>query len=396
MAAPDFSLIADHLTELWDRDATDLLLTVGSPPLLRIDGVLVQIDSPTIDQENAETIVATLLGTELLERFHAEKEVDFSFRWNERGRFRVNAFHQRGMPAVSLRLIPYRIPTFEDLRIPKIVEDLIHLPQGLVLVTGPTGTGKSTSLAAMIDTINRERACHIITIEDPIEYVYEHKMAAVNQRELGQDTLSFSRALRSVLREDPDVLLVGEMRDVDTIAATLTIAETGHLVFATVHTNDAAQTLDRIVDVFPAEQQAQIRVQLAGSLQAIISQRLLPMIGGGRVAAFEILIADLRGEEHRPRRPDRSAPQPARDERARRHAHPRDVADRAGRGRAGELRGGHHPLAVPRRGADRRPGVDAGGGAPLHRDPPACIVARRPRAGAVTRAFRVTSTPACW
>jgi twitching motility protein PilT len=291
MAAPDFSLIADHLSELWDRDATDLLLTVGSPPLLRVDGVLVQIDAPRIDQENAETIVATLLGTELLERFHTEKEVDFSFRWNERGRFRVNAFHQRGMPAISLRLIPYRIPTFEDLRIPKIVEDLIHLPQGLVLVTGPTGTGKSTSLAAMIDTINRERACHIITIEDPIEYVYEHKMAAVNQRELGQDTLSFGRALRSVLREDPDVLLVGEMRDVDTIAATLTIAETGHLVFATVHTNDAAQTLDRIVDVFPAEQQAQIRVQLAGSLQAIISQRLLPMIGGGRVAAFEILVA---------------------------------------------------------------------------------------------------------
>ena len=279
------------------------------------------------------------------------------------------------MPAISLRLIPYRIPTFEDLRLPKIVEDLIHLPQGLVLVTGPTGTGKSTSLAAMIDTINRERACHIITIEDPIEYVHEHKMSAVNQRELGQDTLSFGRALRSVLREDPDVLLVGEMRDVETIAATLTIAETGHLVFATVHTNDAAQTLDRIVDVFPAEQQAQIRVQLAGSLQAIISQRLLPMVGGGRVAAFEILIATYAVKNIvRDGRTGQLRNQIATSARDGMRTLETSL-HRAGRRRPGELRGGHHPLAVPRRGAGRRPRVDDGGGTAVHRGPAACSVA---------------------
>jgi twitching motility protein PilT len=288
---PDFEPVEHLLQELWKRQATDLLITVGSPPLLRIDGSLVPIDAAALDIEETEKIVNAVLGKDLRDDFQHEKEVDFSFDWGKLARFRGNAFHQRGVATLALRLIPYHIPTFEELGLPPIVDQLVHLPQGLVLVTGPTGSGKSTTLASMIDAINRERACHILTIEDPIEYVHQHKRSAVNQRELGTDTNSFARALRSVLREDPDVLLVGEMRDAETISTTLTIAETGHLVFATLHTNDAAQTLDRIVDVFPAEQQAQIRVQLAGSLQAIISQRLIPRIGGGRVAAFEVLSA---------------------------------------------------------------------------------------------------------
>jgi twitching motility protein PilT len=292
VSAPDLSPIDPYLRELWRRQASDLLLTARTPPLLRIDGHLEPLPgAPALDAADLEHIVPTVLGSELAARFVAEKEVDFSFEWTEDARFRANAFHQRATPALSLRLIPYRIPTLDDIGLPEIVNDLIQLPQGLILVTGPTGSGKSTTLASMIDAINEDRACHIITIEDPIEYVYEHKSSAVNQRELGADTNSFERALRSVLREDPDVLLVGEMRDIETIAAALTIAETGHLVFATLHTNDAAQTLDRIVDVFPSTQQSQIRVQLAGSLQAIMSQRLIPRIGGGRVAAFEILMA---------------------------------------------------------------------------------------------------------
>jgi twitching motility protein PilT len=192
---------------------------------------------------------------------------------------------------LALRIIPYEIPSFDELGLPAVVERLVRLPQGLVLVTGPTGAGKSTTLAAMIDWINDHRACHIITIEDPIEYVHRHKRSAIDQREVGIDTDSFERALRSAFREDPDVLLVGEMRDLETIRAALTLAETGHLVFATLHTNDAAQTVDRIVDVFQSEQQAQIRLQLAGSLQAIISQRLVPRADGGMAAAFEVLVA---------------------------------------------------------------------------------------------------------
>jgi twitching motility protein PilT len=292
MTEPSLAPIDAYLQELWDRQASDLLITAGTPPLLRIDGSLVPMSSPSLDADDVERIVISVLGSELTERFHVDKEVDFSFGWTDAARFRANAFHQRGTAALSLRLIPYHIPTFEELGLPLVIEHLVRLPQGLVLVTGPTGSGKSTTLASMIDAINQQRACHILTIEDPIEYVYQHKRSAVNQRELGADTNSFPRALRSVLREDPDVLLVGEMRDIETISSTLTIAETGHLVFATLHTNDAAQTLDRIVDVFPAEQQGQIRVQLSGSLQAIISQRLVPRINGGRVAAFEVLVAN--------------------------------------------------------------------------------------------------------
>ena len=292
MSAPDISPIDAWLQEIWDRGASDLLLTTWAPPLARVDGALVRLDAAPIKPRELERLVDTVLGDELAERFHHDKEVDFSFGWGTDARFRANAFHQRGSVALALRLIPKQIPSFDDLGLPQAARDLVSLPQGLVLVTGPTGSGKSTTLAAMIEAINRGRACHIITIEDPIEYLYDHGRSAVNQRELGTDTTSFERALRSVLREDPDVLLVGEMRDIETIAATLTIAETGHLVFATLHTNDAAQTLDRVVDVFPAEQQAQIRVQLAASLEAVVSQRLLPRIGGGRVAAFEVLLAN--------------------------------------------------------------------------------------------------------
>jgi twitching motility protein PilT len=292
MNEPNLEPVDAYLSELWDRNATDLLITVGAPPLMRIDGRLTPVTGGNaLTPDDLEHIVTTVLGEDLARSLEADREVDFSFTWRDRGRLRANAFHQQGNMAISLRLIPYKIPTFEELGVPENIERLVTLPQGLVLVTGPTGSGKSTTLAAMINAINHQRACHIITIEDPIEYVYEHAQSAVNQREVGLDTASFARALRSAFREDPDVLLVGEMRDNETIQATLTLAETGHLVFATLHTNDAAQTVDRIVDVFPAEQQSQIRLQLAGSLQAIISQRLIPRTGGGMVAAFEVLIA---------------------------------------------------------------------------------------------------------
>ncbi|HEY3672881.1 MAG TPA: type IV pilus twitching motility protein PilT [Acidimicrobiia bacterium] len=291
MAEVSSTSIEPLLQQLWDRRATDLLITVGTPPLVRVDGALAPLDLPVLTSDDTERLVSNLLGTELGDRFKAEYEVDFAFSWGDRGRFRGNAFHQRGCAALALRLIPFQIPTFEQLGLPPIADELVELPQGLVLVTGPTGSGKSTTLASMLDVINANRPCHIVTIEDPIEYVHNHKRAAVNQREVGTDTESFPRALRSAFREDPDVLLVGEMRDNETIQTALTIAETGHLVFATLHTNDAAQTLDRIVDVFPGEQQSQIRVQLAGALQAVMSQRLIPRLGGGRVAAFEVLMA---------------------------------------------------------------------------------------------------------
>jgi twitching motility protein PilT len=292
MNEPNLEPVDAYLSELWERNATDLLITVGAPPLMRIDGRLTPVTGGTpLGPDDLERIVGTVLGEDLSRVLDTDREVDFSFTWRDRGRLRANAFHQQGNVAISLRLIPYQLPGFDELGVPEMIQKLVALPQGLVLVTGPTGSGKSTTLAAMINAINHQRACHIITIEDPIEYVYEHAQSAVNQREVGLDTASFARALRSAFREDPDVLLVGEMRDNETIQATLTLAETGHLVFATLHTNDAAQTVDRIVDVFPAEQQSQIRLQLAGSLQAIISQRLIPRIGGGMVAAFEVLIA---------------------------------------------------------------------------------------------------------
>jgi twitching motility protein PilT len=292
MSEPNVAPVAKYVEQLWELEASDLLLTTDSPPLMRIDGHLTPVvGEPALGRDDTERIVHELVGDDLFAKLQDEHEIDFSFGWGDLARLRANAFHQRGAISLALRIIPYEIPGFDDLGLPTVVEKLVRLPQGLVLVTGPTGAGKSTTLAAMIDWINTHRACHIITIEDPIEYVHRHKRSAIDQREVGIDTDSFERALRSAFREDPDVLLVGEMRDLETIRAALTLAETGHLVFATLHTNDAAQTVDRIVDVFPAEQQAQIRLQLAGALQAIISQRLLPRAGGGMAAAFEVLVA---------------------------------------------------------------------------------------------------------
>jgi twitching motility protein PilT len=285
--------LEDFLDALWERKGSDLLLTAGVPPLLRVDGEMLRMaDQPALAPEDTERLFLGMLSRRQTDDFAAHKEIDFSFTWRNQARFRVNGFRQRGSVAVALRMIPYQLPDFDDLRLPPAVRALTDLPQGLVLVTGPTGSGKSTTLAAMINKINMSRACHILTIEDPIEYVHRHQVAAVNQREVGEDTDSFAQGLRSALREDPDVLLIGEMRDLETIQTALTIAETGHLVFATLHTNDTAQAVDRIVDVFPGDQQAQIRVQLANALAGIVYQRLLPRIGGGRVAAYEVMLAN--------------------------------------------------------------------------------------------------------
>jgi twitching motility protein PilT len=284
--------IDPFLSYLWDNGGSDLLLTAGAPPLVRIDGDLQPMeDSENLAPADVDAIIASVLPAEVSARFKAQKEVDFSFNWHSQARFRGNAFRQRSTASLALRLIPLEIPSFKDLGLPPIVEELVKLQQGLILVTGPTGAGKSTTQASMLDYVNTNRRCHILTIEDPIEYLHHHRTSAINQREVGEDTDSFERALRSALREDPDVLLVGEMRDLESIGITLTIAETGHLVFATLHTNDTAQALDRIVDVFPGDRQSQIRVQLANTLAAVIHQRLIPKIGGGRVAAFEVLIA---------------------------------------------------------------------------------------------------------
>jgi twitching motility protein PilT len=241
--------------------------------------------------DDTRSLLQQLLTTEQQLAWNDCYEYDFSFSWREDARIRGNAFTQRGDTAIALRMIPREIPSVSQLGLPAIVGDFARMHQGLVLVTGPTGSGKSTTLAAVIDEINTSRACHIITVEDPIEYVHTHKRSTINQREVGTDTASFPDALRSALREDPDVLLVGEMRDLDSIRFALTIAETGHLVFATLHTNDTAQSLARMIDVFPAEQQAQIRVQLSAALSGIVYQRLIPRIGGGMVAAYEVLVA---------------------------------------------------------------------------------------------------------
>jgi twitching motility protein PilT len=280
------------LQAVWDEKGTDLLLKAGAPPLVRVDGELRPMeDQPVLEPEDTERLVRAALPDHLFTQLDTEGEIDFSFDWDNVARFRGNAYHQRGSLALALRLIPLNVPSFGELGIPEAVAGLADLPHGLVLMTGPTGSGKSTTQASMIDYINRHRRCHVLTIEDPIEYVHEQKRAAVSQREVGIDTQSFARALRAALREDPDVLLVGEMRDAESIQTVLTIAETGHLVFATLHTNDTGQALDRIIDVFPGDRQAQIRVQLAACLGGVVSQRLLPRIGGGQVAAFEVLIA---------------------------------------------------------------------------------------------------------
>jgi len=279
--------------ELFQRAGSDLLLTADSPPRMRVDGALAPVEgAPVLGGEDVNRIVDAQLGQELGRRFAEDREVDFSFSWRDKARLRGNAFHQRGSAALAMRIIPMQIPTMAQLGLPRVVADLLAKPHGLILVTGATGSGKSTSLAAMVDYVNSWRPCHILTVEDPIEYVHTNKVAAVTQREIGDDSRSFPRALRSALREDPDVLLVGEMRDPESISAALTIAETGHLVLATLHTNDTAQAIDRIVDVFSAESRPQIQVQLAATLLAVIYQRLLPQINGGRSAAFEVMVAN--------------------------------------------------------------------------------------------------------
>jgi twitching motility protein PilT len=289
---PDPSVrIGPLLDALFDQGATDLLLSVGAPPSLRIDGRLTPAMSRSLTAPQTEELVQQLVADGARHTLEDQGAVDFSFQWTERGRVRGNAFKQRSTYAIALRAIPNAIPSFGDLRLPQVVERLVELPRGLILMTGPTGAGKSTTQASMLDWINRSRAQHIITIEDPIEYIHQNKRCIVEQREVGVDCPDFSSALRSALREDPDILLVGEMRDLESIGIALTIAETGHLVFGTLHTNDTAQTIGRIIDVFPSEQQQQIRVQLAGSLQAVIYQQLLPKKGGGLVAAYEVLVA---------------------------------------------------------------------------------------------------------
>ena len=292
MIEVDPAPIAPFLMHLEEIDGTDLHLTAGSPPLVRRNGVLTPIEGEdALLADKLESLIDKLLGKQLAEVFANQKEVDFAFGF-ARDRFRGNVFRQRGTVGCALRRIPNKIPSFDQLGLPEIVNDLVKLPQGLVLVTGPTGSGKSTTLASMLDWINEHRRCHIITIEDPIEYMHSHKLSAINQREIGPDADDFYTALRAALREDPDVLLVGEMRDPESISVALSIAETGHLVFATLHTNDTAQALDRIIDVFPAERRDQIQVQLASTLQGVMYQRLLPRRQGGLVAAFEVMRAN--------------------------------------------------------------------------------------------------------
>lgn len=280
------------LEEVIKRKASDLHIQVGLPPMLRVDGSLIAVAGATaLDEENIESLVFAILDEDQKQILLKDKEFDFSFAFGELGRFRVNAFHERGNIAAALRLIPNEILTIEQLGLPPVVSKFADYPRGLVLITGPTGSGKSTTQAAIIHKINNERAAHIITIEDPIEFTHRSRKSVIVQREVHYDTYSFSAALRSSLREDPDVVLIGEMRDLETIAAAITIAETGHLVLATLHTNSASQSIDRMIDVFPPHQQPQIRSQLSNILMAVCSQRLVPAIGGGRLAAAEILVA---------------------------------------------------------------------------------------------------------
>ncbi len=278
--------IVDLLKEMHDLKASDLHITVGKPPVYRVNGELISYGEEKLSPEDTRNIVYQIMNEVQIQKFESQGELDFSFGIPGLGRYRVNAYRQRATVAAALRRIPFEVPHIDDLGLPEVVKDLIHKRQGLILVTGPTGSGKSTTLASMIQQINITYPYHILTIEDPIEYVFRHGKSMVNQREVGADTLSFANALRAALREDPDVVMVGEMRDLETIQTVLTLAETGHLVFATVHTNSAAQTIDRIVDVFPPHQQPQVRIQLSSVLIAVISQRLLKRSDGrGRVLA---------------------------------------------------------------------------------------------------------------
>ena len=289
----------DYLTKLKEyleltvkEQASDLHFSTGHPPLLRINGKLVPlVKYKVLTGEEVKELGLALLNPEQQKRFAEDKEVDFSYNFEDRVRFRVNIFRQRGDVSVAMRLIPAKIRTVDELNLPPILHEFTRPSQGFVLVTGPSSHGKSTTLAALVDEINHTRADHIITIEDPIEYIFEDDRAVIDQREVYQDTLSFSRALRATFRQDPDVIMVGEMRDPETMAIAITAAETGHLVFATLHTNSASQTIHRIVDSFAAEQQDQVRAQLSGSLLGVISQRLVPCLKGGLIPACEIMLS---------------------------------------------------------------------------------------------------------
>lgn len=280
----------DLLEEMVKRGASDLHLTVGTPPQIRIDGKLVRTEHEILTSEMTMKLAYSIMNEKQRKKFEEKGELDLSFGIERLSRFRANIFLQRGNIATAIRQIPFKIMSFEELGLPRVVADLANLPRGLVLVTGPTGSGKSTTLASIIDKINRECQGHIITIEDPIEYLHRHNNCLINQREVYADTPSFASALKYALREDPDVVMIGEMRDLETIEAALTISETGHLAFATLHTSSAPETINRIVDVFPTNQQEQIRVTLSFTLQAIIAQQLVPRIGGGRTLALEILV----------------------------------------------------------------------------------------------------------
>jgi len=275
-----------------EKTASDIHLNVETPPVLRINGSLIQLKNEKLTPSDLEAYTRSMMNDQQAQQFAKRGELDLSYSLPGAGRYRVNVFRQRGSTSMVIRLIPFVIPSPESLGLPPVSIELAKLHKGLVLVTGPTGSGKSTTLASLVDYINRTRACHIVTIEDPIEYLHQHKLSVVNQREIGTDTKSFSKALRAVLRQDPDVILVGEMRDLETIATAVTAAETGHLVFSTLHTNDATQSIDRMIDVFPPHQQQQIRVQLAAVLQGVLSQQLFPRLDQkGRVAAIEVMLA---------------------------------------------------------------------------------------------------------
>jgi len=285
--------IFDIMETLVSVEGSDIHLVVGSPPTIRIHGDLRTLEGATpLTEKEAGELILPLMTQEQKDYVRVNKELDFGYSFQDRGRFRINVYTNRGTMGAAMRLVPKNIKTIEDLKLPPIVSQFANFPQGLVLITGPTGEGKSTTLAALIDLINATRGEHIVTVEDPIEFIYEPKKSIISQRELNHDTNSWELALRSVLREDPDVVLIGEMRDYETISSALTIAETGHLVFGTLHTSTAAETIDRIVDVFPAHQQGQVRQQLAATVRVIASQRLLKAEGGGRIAGMEILISN--------------------------------------------------------------------------------------------------------
>jgi len=283
--------INDLLMQVLERKASDLHITAGTPPMVRVHGDLQALDYPKLTPNDTKELIYSILTQDQREQLERNWEYDFSYGLTGHARFRVNAYYQRSSVSAAFRIIPVEIKSLDDLGLPQSLELLVRRPRGLVLVTGPTGSGKSTTLATLLNIINENRSFHIITIEDPIEYLHTHKQSIVNQREVGSDTKSFANALKYVLRQDPDVILVGEMRDMETISAALTAAETGHLVFSTLHTQDAPQTIDRIIDVFPPHQQQQIRIQLAGTLQGIVCQQLLPTVdGAGRCVAYEILM----------------------------------------------------------------------------------------------------------